>query len=242
MISGFSMDEPRIKVKVSEIRCETGNVKTFKLILAEGEIVFTPGQFVMLYAKIDGEEVGRAYSIASSPLDKGSIELTIELTPDGRLTPFFHKKVEVGDEFEISQPKGHFTYTEEMGNEIVLIAGGSGVVPFMSIMKYCTQKKLDTKITLLYSAKTVDRIIYREELNRLADENRNITVLYTITRQTEGWDGRAGRIDRQLLEGNFSPKKLFYICGPIPFIRDIGATLKELGADRQNIKRDVWGA
>jgi len=97
MISGFSMDEPRIKVKVSEIRCETGNVKTFKLILAEGEIVFTPGQFVMLYAKIDGEEVGRAYSIASSPLDKGSIELTIELTPDGRLTPFFHKKVEVGD-------------------------------------------------------------------------------------------------------------------------------------------------
>ncbi|MEK6916601.1 MAG: FAD-binding oxidoreductase [Nanoarchaeota archaeon] len=237
------MDENRVKMKISEIRNDTNKVKTFKFVPVKGNIFeFLPGQFVMLYAGINDEEVGRAYSIASSPLDKHFLELTLELTPDGKLTTFFHKKAKVGDEFEISQPKGHFTYTEESGKDIVLIAGGSGVVPMRCMIKYCTQKNLDTKIILVYSAKTQNDLIYRDELVKLAEKNSNLEIIYTLTRETGDWQGRKGRVDKELLSDIFSQDKVFYLCGPIPFIRELGTILKELGADRKNIKRDVWGA
>jgi ferredoxin-NADP reductase len=210
-------------------------------------ISFLPGQFVFLYVnfenkgKIEGER--RAFSIASSPLNNSFIELTLKRNPNGKVTPYFLDKVKIGDCFEISNPMGKFTYSKNLGENIVLIAGGSGIVPMKSIMRYCTDEKLDTKITLLYSAKRPEDIIYKEELKELEKTNHNIKIAYTMTQVDRSkWKGYIGRIDKDFILKNVKniTESIYYLCGPLGFIRDIASILKELGVDRRQIKRDVW--
>lgn len=237
------MNQKIFPVKITRIIEEAQNVKTYRLTPINGEkIDFLPGQFVFLYVKIGKEKLKRAYSIASSPLKKKYIDLTIKRTLGGKVTPHILDSVKIGDFFEISNPQGKFNYSEDNGNNITLIAGGTGIVPFISILRYCTEKKLDTNITLFYSAKNEELILYRKELEKLEKINTNLKIIYTLTQTKNGWKGHRGRIDKEFITQNINvlESNMFYLCGPLGLIRDTANTLISLGVDRKKIKRDVW--
>ncbi len=239
---GFKMDE-KIKVRLIEIIKNTDTMKTFRFTPVQGSIPeFLPGQFVFLYANINGEEIKRAYSIASSPLDN-TLDLGLELVENGKMTTYFHNNVKIGDIFEISQPKGHFKYTDDV-KKAVMIAGGSGITPMRAISRYCTQKKLDTKLILLYSSKTEDKILYRKEFEELAQINPNLKVVHTLTRNKDSnWKGRQGRVCEEVISeecGNLEDAT-FYLCGSINMVKTMSSLIKEMGADRKKIKMDIWG-
>ncbi|MBN2367909.1 oxidoreductase [Candidatus Woesearchaeota archaeon] len=230
------MDEETINAEVINIIDETPDVKTFRL-QPEHKLDFIPGQFVNIYVNI-GKLVKRSYSIASSP-SKEYIDLTIKKVQGGKLSPHMHDKVKIGDKINISYPEGRFTFSEEDTN-LVFVSAGCGIVPFMSIMRYSTEKKLNQKIILLYSSKTAQDIVYREELKSLEKENSNIKVFHTITR--EEWDGHTGRIDEAFIKETVGDiqKSTFYLCGSLEFVRTLVEILKEMGVQREKIKRDVW--
>jgi len=223
--------------KLIEIRKETDTVKTFVFEL-DRKMKFLPGQFVFLYAFIEGMDIKRAYSIASSPSDP-NLELTIELVEKGRLTTYLFNNVKVGDTFKIEGPNGKFVFSDDL-SEIVLIAGGSGVTPMRSIIRYILSKGLDTKVKLFYSAKTESNIIYCDELKKFSKSGVDIVV--TLTRQE--WEGPVGRIDIGLVKEHIFKldNKTYFLCGPVQMVMDMSKGLKEEGVDRSQIKKDVWGA
>lgn len=235
----------RLQIQVIDIRDEAPDVKTYKFKpLNAHTIEFKPGQFVLLYADIQNngitERVKRSYSITSSPLEKEHIELTIQKIPNGKLTPHFIDNVSMGDIFEISNAQGKFIYSDDIKN-IVLIAGGTGISPMRSIMKYCVEKGLNTKITLIYSTRSPDYILYKNDLEDF-DKNPNINIIYTMTGPSDNWTGQRGRINNDIIMNNVQGinTNTYYLCGSLDFIRTIVNILRKLGVDRKKIKRDVW--
>ena len=139
-------------IELVNIKKETHDVKTFRFkILGDPKIEFKPGQFIILHTMINKKLVKRSYSISSSPLEKRYIEITLKLIEGGEMSDYLHNNVKIGEDFKAEGPMGHFTYKEDMGGNVCLLAGGSGIAPMRSIMLYCTEKKLDTKIVLFYS-------------------------------------------------------------------------------------------
>ncbi len=238
MLSLTPKDTEDTKIaEVVEIREETPSVKTFRLML-EVSMDFLPGQFVFLYVTLNNERLKRAYSIASSPYDNGLIELTLKKEQHGKVSTYMDEVVKVGDKLEISKSMGKFFLTDEM-KSVALIAGGSGIVPFRSMLRYCRKKGLNTKISLFYSAKKAQDIIYRQELD---DFNSGDTkIIYTLTRD-DNWTGYKGRINAKLISDNIDNLKetKYFLCGPLEFIRSVVEILTTLGVERQNIKREVW--
>ena len=180
------------KLKIIEIIDEAPKVKTFRVQTPE-EINFYSGQFFMV--RFDNElKLTRAYSIASSPENKAYLDITMDLVGE-----FTHKLWEskVNDFLIFKGPFGKFYFNDDMKNNLVLIGGGLGVTPLMSIIRYCNDKKLQNKTNLIYSVKTPADIIYNEELKKINDENSNFNYTVTITRPSEeqNWTGRTGRID-----------------------------------------------
>jgi len=228
------------KLKIIEIIDETPIVKTFRVQIQDG-ITFYPGQFFMVRFE-DDKTFLRAYSIASSPTQKTYIDVTMDLV--GKFT---HKlwETKIGDYLMFKGPYGKFYFNETMNNNLVLIGGGLGITPLMSIIRYCNDKKLQNKVNLLYSVKTPVDIVYNEELKKINDENSNFNYTVTITRPKpeHNWQGRTGRIDIDLLKQNIEnvENSLFYLCGPLEFVKSSIAMLESLGAKKEQIKTDIWG-
>jgi len=229
------------KLKLIEIIDETPDVKTFRVKVPEGtKINFFPGQFFMV--RFDGPRFQRAYSIASSPTQKNYIDITMNLVGE------FTKKLwesKVKDFLLFKGPFGKFYFNEEMKNNLVLIGGGLGITPLMSIIRYCNDKKLQNKINFIYSVKTPEEIVYNEELKKIKQENSNFDYIVTITRPLPeyNWNGTTGRIDSDLLKENIDnvENSLYYLCGPLEFVKSSIAMLESLGAKKEQIKTDIWG-
>src|SRR6201992_2578679 len=176
---------------VTSISAETPRAKSFRLRLPEWR-AHLPGQYYTLrVAAPDGYQAIRSYSIASSPLDEGEIELTVDCLMDGEVSPFLHDVVEVGDELEVRGPLTEY-FIWEGSSPVLLIGGGSGVVPLMSMLRYRRQAVPEADARLLYSVRSPDDVFYREELGE------ETTLTYT-RRTPEGWTGATGRIDNELI-------------------------------------------
>ncbi|MFH2020354.1 MAG: FAD-binding oxidoreductase [archaeon] len=207
------------------------------------KLSFLPGQFVLLHATIEGKEIKRAYSIASSPLDE-YLELIIEKVSGGLMTTYLFDTLQIGENLIISSPQGVFKYDETVGDEIVMITGGTGIAPMRSIIRYCTEKKLDTKLLLIYSSRSKERVLFQDELNQLEKKNNNFSIRITYTRECpEGWEGAVGRVNEELIREAVSNinGSIFYLCGSVEMINSMVNILKSLNVDKSNIKRDVWG-
>ncbi|MBI2208457.1 hypothetical protein HYU50_03100 [Candidatus Woesearchaeota archaeon] len=230
------------KLKITRIIDEAHDTKTFRVEVPKNtEIDFLPGQFFMVRFW-NNEILKRAYSIASSPTDKGHMDITMNLVGE------FTKKLwqcKVNEHLIFTGPYGKFYFDESMKQDLVLICGGLGITPLRSIIRYCNDKKLPNKINLIYSARTPDAIVYKEELENYKKKNPNYKFVFTITRpQPEHkWNGRTGRIDEGLLRGNIEniENTLFFVCGPLQFVKDTRAMLESLGAKKEQIKTDIWG-
>jgi ferredoxin-NADP reductase len=192
----------------------------------------------------DGYRAQRSYSIASSPEDE-RLALTVERLDDGEVSTYLVDVLTIGDAVELRGPiGGYFVWEERFGGPLFLVAGGSGIVPLRSMLRHHDAVHSDVPVRLLYSARSLDDVIYRDELMEAAETDR-VDVELTLTRvQPDGWSGYRRRIDRDLLaEVNFAPAEmpLTYVCGPTPFVETAAAALVDLGHAPASIRTERFG-
>ncbi len=237
----------RLNWTLSEIReviVETRRTKSLRLHVPGWEN-HLPGQHVDIRLTAeDGYQAERSYSIASAPNGE-EIEITVEELEDGEVSPYLAEELHPGDSLELRGPiGGYFTWDVPDGGPLVLLAGGSGIVPLMAMLRHRANLKSDLPARLLYSARTIDDVIYRDELSKLAGD-AGVTVSYTLTRaQPEGWDGYTRRVDEAMLREwawPASDRPLAYICGPTRFVEASANALIALGYDAARVKTERFG-
>ena len=192
----------------------------------------------------DGYQAERSYSIASAPEDRHLV-LTVERLDDGEVSPYLTDELRPGDELELRGPiGGYFVWEQSIGGPLLLVAGGSGVVPLRSMLRHWANGQRDTVPRLIYSSRTLSDVIYRGELNRLADQD-GVEVRFTLTREwPDDWDGHRGRVDRGFLEEvAWGPdeRPLVYICGPTPFVEAVAQALVDIGHEPSRVKTERFG-
>lgn len=231
---------------VAGIRDETPSVRSFTLALPDWP-GHRPGQHldVRLTAE-DGYSVERSYSIASEPERPAEVDITVERIPDGEVSPFLHEVVVVGDRLEVRGPiGGYFVWEAPLGGPLLLVAGGSGVVPLMSIVRHRARIGATIPTTLLFSSRGPEEIIYRDELAALASTGDGLTVAHTLTRrQPDGWTGYARRIDEPMLAEVLSPlgsATRAYACGPTALVETVANALVRLGLPPDRIRTERFG-
>src|SRR5207302_2051705 len=192
-----------------------------------------PGQHgdVRLTAE-DGYQAERSYSIASAPNGTTHVDLTVERLDDGEVSPYLTEELRPGDQIELRGPVGgYFIWEPSRGGPLLLLAGGSGVVPLMAMVRRRAAVGSDVEARLVFSSRAWDDVIYRDELERLKDDG--LTVVHTLTRShPPGWTGYARRVDAQMLaEVGPSPSERpqIFVCGPTPFVESVAQALVELG-------------
>ena len=195
----------------------------------------------------DGYQVERSYSIASPPEGGSHVTLTVERLDDGEVSPYLTEELRLGDKLELRGPiGGYFVWDEQIGGPLVLIAGGSGIVPLMAMLRHRADVASTVPTRMLYSARTYQDLIYRVELENLSRLDTMLDVLFTLTRERpSGWEGYARRIDAQMLrEVCWSREQhpLIFICGPTPFVETSATHLVELGYEPGRIKTERFGA
>lgn len=215
---------------------ECPGVRTFRLTAPDG-FHFLPGMWVMLHFP-DAPKAARAYSIASSPLEKGHIEITMGQVGDFSAR-FFDLKP--GDSIAAKGPYGKWVFTENI-KRAALVSGGTGITPFRSMARYAIAKGRHKGLSLFYSSKTPLDAIYKHELAEFS--RAGIKVHHTITRAAgERWDGPTGRITTQLLESaleNFTSTH-FFLCGPTKLVSDLVAGLRSRGIPEEQLHHEMWG-
>jgi ferredoxin-NADP reductase len=218
---------------VTSIRQETPRAKSFRLRLPEWR-AHLPGQYYTLRLTApDGYQAIRSYSIASSPLDTGEIELTVDCLTDGEVSPFLHDVVEIGDELEVRGPLTEY-FTWQGSSPLLLIGGGSGIVPLMSMLRHRRRALPQVPVRLLYSVRSPDDVFYRSELG---DE----TELTYTRRLPEGWTGATGRITAALVAALAWPDGRAYVCGPNGFVETAAGLLMECGYESARIRTERFG-
>ncbi|MCS7307603.1 MAG: ferredoxin reductase [Aquificaceae bacterium] len=231
------------KAEVVKVITETPTTKTLVFDLNGLDFDFYPGQYVMLNVPYKGEILKRAYSIASPPTQKNTLELTVKKVPDGRASVVLTEETKEGEQFLIKGPYGKFVWVPEMGTKLVLLGAGSGIVPLMCMLRYIISAKLEhVRATLLYSNTHYEEIIYREELQDM-EKHPNIKVVHTLTRShPPNWKGYTGRINADMVRKEVQdiPNSLYYLCGPPKFVDDMANILAELGVDKHSIKKEKY--
>jgi ferredoxin-NADP reductase len=230
--------------RVLELVDETARAKTIMVELPDWA-GHRAGQHVdVRLTAEDGYQAQRSYSIASAPED-GHLALTVERLDDGEVSPYLVDVLRPGDELELRGPVGgYFVWEESLGGPLVLIAGGSGVVPLRAMLRHRYAVQSSVPARLLYSSRSLDDLIYRQEL--VGDgSGRHADVRIALTRQwPDDWQGYRGRINRELLdEIAWSPaeRPLIYICGPTGFVEAAAASLVDLGHEPSLIRTERFG-
>jgi ferredoxin-NADP reductase len=204
-----------------------------------------PGQHVdVRLTAEDGYQAVRSYSIASAPEEDG-LRLTVERIEDGEVSPYLVDELRAGDRFEVRGPiGGYFVWHAGLGGALLLVAGGSGIVPLAAMLRHRVATGSDVPVRLIYSSRSLDDVIYREDLARLGAHS-GVEVVHTLTRERPaGWTGYARRIDRQLLAEQGWPVEaapLAYVCGPTQFVETVAGSLLQLGYDPARIRTERFG-
>jgi ferredoxin-NADP reductase len=189
----------------------------------------------------DGYQAERSYSIASEPR-ASVVELTVERIEGGEVSPYLTDEARPGDQLELRGPiGGYFVWERDPGGPVLLVGGGSGVVPLMSMVRQRATDADDVETRLLYSARSWDDVIYREELQAMAGDG--FEPVYTLTRtQPDGWNGYARRVDREMV-AEVAPTGLAraFVCGPTPFVEAVARSLVELGHEPARVKTERFG-
>ena len=231
---------------VGSVRDETPTVRSFTLDLP-GWSGHRPGQHIDLRLTAeDGYSVERSYSIASEPERSGEVDITVERIEGGEVSPFLHQVVVTGDRLEVRGPiGGYFVWEAVLGGPLLLVAGGSGVVPLMAMVRHRARSGMAVPARLLFSSRTSDEIIYRDELDELAAAGDGFKVLHTLTReQPAGWSGFTRRIDEAMLAEALEPlgaATRAYACGPTALVEVVANALVRLGLPPDRIRTERFG-
>ncbi|MBP7231062.1 MAG: 2Fe-2S iron-sulfur cluster binding domain-containing protein [Syntrophaceae bacterium] len=241
-----SLHPKRILLTVSEVREETFSAKTLRLVAREGILPpFQAGQYINLFADVGGIRTSRPYSISSSPDQTGYYDITIRRVEDGFVSNYFLEEVKPGDKLISSGPSGHFHHNPIFhGDDLVFIAGGSGITPFMSMVQDIADRGLtERRVHLIYGSKDASDIIFHERLQEIADRHLNISYTPVISEPPVVYKGKKGFITAKLLQdllGDLSPKT-FYLCGPEAMYTFCLKELASLGIQKRKIRIEVFG-
>jgi ferredoxin-NADP reductase len=205
-----------------------------------------PGQHVdVRLTADDGYQVERSYSIAT-PMDGSRVTITVERISDGEVSPYLADELRIGDQLELRGPiGGYFVWSPADGGPLFLAGGGSGIVPLMAMLRARVRAGGDVPVRLLVSARSVDEVIYRTELEAIARDQPGVEIVQTLTRaQPPAWTGYARRVDRALLADVTWPaaeRPRTYICGPTGFVETVASALVELGHEPHDIRTERFG-
>lgn len=230
--------------EVEETRPETARARSI-VLQVRGWTGHRPGQHVdVRLTAEDGYQAQRSYSLAT-PADGERITITVELVPDGEVSPFLVEELRVGDRFELRGPiGGYFVWKPSIGGPLQLIAGGSGLVPLMAMVR-AQKPGNEVPTRVLVSARSVEDLLYRDELSRLAVERDAVEIFETLTRtRPDGWQGYARRVDRAMLEELAWPpteQPHVFVCGPTGFVEAVATHLIDLGHDPARVKTERFG-
>jgi ferredoxin-NADP reductase len=194
----------------------------------------------------DGYQAQRSYSVSSAPDGQPQLEITVERVDDGEVSPFLLDELREGDRIELRGPiGGYITWMPGDGGPLLLVGGGSGAAPLMAILRARTRTGDRTPVRLLYSARTVDELLYRAELDARAKAGDGFELIFTLTRGApEGWTGEQGRIGREILAARGFPpedRPRVFVCGPTPFVEAVADALVALGHGGERIKTERFG-
>jgi ferredoxin-NADP reductase/DMSO/TMAO reductase YedYZ heme-binding membrane subunit len=235
-------------LRVAKVFIETPEVRTFRLVALSGTTLpfqHLPGQFLTLRLNLDGRDVRRSYTIASSPTRAAYCELTIKREEQGLVSRYLHDVVREGATFNVSAPLGRFTFTGAEAREIVMIAGGVGITPLMAKIRYLTDIAWPGKIHLVYSVKNERDIIFRSELEELQRRFPNLQVDITVTREASAeWTGKRGRLSAEMLMSIVPDiaQSRVHLCGPTEMVEPIKKALRELGVADDQMKSEAFGS
>jgi ferredoxin-NADP reductase len=227
---------------VVEVVDETPTVRTIVLDPADWP-GYRAGQHVDIRLTAeDGYRAERAYSIASAPGEQ--LAITVERLEDGEVSPYLTEVLREGDQLELRGPiGGYFVWEPDDGGPLLLVAGGSGVVPLRAMLRHRNRSRSDVPTRLLYSSRTYDDVIYRAELEQ---PEEGIEVVQTLTRsRPAGWSGYARRVDGEMLREVAWPAEaspLAYVCGPTSFVETVAEGLVGLGYAPARVKTERFGA
>jgi ferredoxin-NADP reductase len=231
--------------EVIEVVPETPRTKSLVLEVSEWE-GHKAGQHVdVRLTAPDGYQAQRSYSIASAPVDE-RLMLAVDRLDDGEVSPYLTDVLMAGDKLELRGPiGGYFTWEEREGGPLFLVGGGSGVVPLMAMIRHRAAAGSDVPTRLLYSSRSYEEIIFRQELENLSARDGALEVRHTLTRsRPEAWSGYDRRIDAEMLgEVGWSPEEspLASVCGPTSFVEGVADALVSLGHDPARVKTERFG-
>jgi ferredoxin-NADP reductase len=231
--------------RVVDIIAETPRTKSLVLDLP-GWAGHIAGQHVdVRLTAEDGYQAQRSYSIASPPEDR-HVTLTVERLDDGEVSPYLTDALQPGDQLELRGPiGGYFTWQVADGGPLLLVAGGSGIVPLMAMIRHRAAHTSTAPTRLLYSSRNFDEIIYRQELAQLSAADPTLMVVQTLTRrQPPGWTGAQRRIDRAMLAEVAWPPSTqpqAFVCGPTALVETVASALVDLGHDPLRVKTERFG-
>jgi ferredoxin-NADP reductase len=231
---------------VKDIKPETANVKSFTLTLPHWMRHRAGQHYDIRLTAADGYQAQRSYSIASEPEREGEVEIAVELIQDGEVSTYLHEVLVPGDRLEVRGPiGGYFVWEATMTEPLLLIAGGSGVVPLMSMIRHRAAVGAQNPAALLYSSRTFEDIIYYNELEKLRANRSGPQVFHTLTRsQPPGWKGYARRIDPEMLREVTQPlgkSVQIFICGPTLLVESVANSLVKIGIDSHQIRTERFG-
>ncbi|MCS6903999.1 MAG: ferredoxin--NADP reductase [Bacteroidia bacterium] len=239
-------------LEVKEIIHETDEAYTIKFDKPNLEVFqYLPGQYITVKVEIGGEKLKRAFSLSSSPYTDNFLSITIKAIPGGKVSNYLQKYLQVGDTLEVYPPLGNFTVKPAAcnGKHYLLIGGGSGITPLMSILKSVLEVEPGSRVTLLYGNRDEKSIIFKQALENIAEHNDRLELIHVLSQPSERWTGLKGRIEGELLLNIIQDVQRkaqkpieYYLCGPAGMMATVESTLKKLGVDEKNIHKEHYSA
>lgn len=229
----------KFETHVKKIIPRTYNVKSFRFP-RPAALSYKAGQYLIATIKAEGKkESSKPFSISSSPTEAEHIDFTKKLSESEFSTAL--KTLKEGDWARIDAPYGTFTFEGEH-EKICLLGGGIGITPFRSICRYCTDKRLNTKITLLYGNRSESDIVFREEFEAMQKQNANLKVVHVLNVPSSGWKGATGFINAELVKKEIPDYKenLFFTCGPPAMVEAMEKLVEALGLPKTQLKREYF--
>jgi len=231
-------------VELIRVRRETPDCATLRFRISQSDRLRSrPGQFMTFNWLLNGQKITRSFTISSSPTQSQYLEITVKKNPAGIVSSFLNERAAPGLTVEARGPAGRFCFDETKHKRIVLIAGGSGITPMISILRYIDDLCLDVEVTLFYSVRKEEDVIFDAELQGLENRLSNFRRIIILTRPNSSWLGPTGYLTPELIRQNLTDfaDQTFFLCGPPPFMEHARKVLSAIGANPQQILQESFG-
>jgi ferredoxin-NADP reductase len=228
----------KFETKIKEIIPRTVDVNSYRFPRPP-ELTYKSGQYFFITIKQGDRELTKHFSFSSSPTEKDHFEFTKKFTDHEYSMAL--KAAKVGDWARIDAPYGQFTFEGEYP-KIAQLAGGIGITPFISMCKNATDKRMNSKITLFYGCRTENDIAFKQELEKMQEQNKNLKIVFMVNEASSHWKGATGVINAEMIKKELPDYKdnLFYVCGPPPMVKAMETLLESIGLPKTQLKLEYF--